>query len=62
MVGVTAGLNWEPKYKAKGLKLQAVCRVIDELLQLIHLACHKFYNALLHTRQIQKTITNGDGR
>jgi hypothetical protein len=62
MAGVTAGLNWEPKYKAKGLKLQAVCRVINELLQLIHLACHKFYIALLHTRQSQKAVTNEDGR
>jgi hypothetical protein len=77
MVGVTAGLNWappsrigdvtsainwKPKYKAKGIKLQTVCRVINEMLQLIHLVCFKFYNALLHTRQSQTAITNGDGR
>ena len=59
--GVTSAINWEPKYKAKGLKLQIVCRVISEMLQLIHLACHEFYNALLYTRQSQTEITNGDG-
>jgi hypothetical protein len=29
---VTTAINWEPKYKAKGLKLQTVCRIINELL------------------------------
>jgi hypothetical protein len=52
--GVTTDINWDPKYKAKELKIQTVCRVNSELLQLIHLACHEFYNALLHTRQRQQ--------
>lgn len=62
MVGATAGVNWEPpKYEAKGLKLQPTCRVVNKLLHLIHLACDEFYNALLHIRQSQTAITNGDG-
>jgi hypothetical protein len=59
-VGVIGGANWEPpKYKPKD-KLWPTDMDVEELLHLIHLSCHKFCNALLHTRQSQTAITNGD--